>query len=157
MRALLLADSNRDAALSIFDDVVGKERPGSNVDTDNLRILLLCGESQEAARLAGERLKAGPVEYKTEERALKFLTGELTEEELLPSPDSDRYKLGRHLLIGLKYLASGDRAAAKARFQKATDPFYDGVPDCHLAEAFLKRMEADEHWPRSITGGAERQ
>ena len=81
---------------------------------------------------------------------VKFLAGELTAEELFPSPDSDPFKPSRHLLIGLKHLASGDRDAARIRFRKATDPFYDGVPDCHLAEAFLKRMEADEGWPRSI-------
>ncbi len=149
-RALLLADSNRDAALAIFDDVVGKERPGSNIDAFNLRILLLCGESREAARLAGERLKVGPVDDESDERALKFLTGEQTEDDLFPTPDSEPLQNSRYLLIGLKHLASGDRDAAMHWFQQATVPFFEGVPDHHLAEAFLKRMQADEFWPRSV-------
>ena len=68
MRALLMANRNRDAALAIFDDVVGKERPGSNVNTLQPADSTLCGENHEAARLAGERLKAGPIDDESEER-----------------------------------------------------------------------------------------
>jgi tetratricopeptide (TPR) repeat protein len=148
LRALLTVDRDRDAALSIFEEEADRNQTGNLAS--GLDVLLLCGEDQKAARIAKERLQLGPFDSESEENTLKFLAGEMTEEDLVASIDEFYLKDCAYYIAGLKHLARGDRAAAKVRFQKAIERIAPGLLPCHLAEAFLKRMEADERWPRSI-------
>ena len=152
LRALLTAHCDRQAALALFRDVMA-ERSGDATHLFDPSVLLLCGEHQEAARLARESLRSGHVFTDFQVAQLQFVAGELTEEEFfnsVASTDKGYLVKTAQYMIGLKHLAVGDRAGARTHFQQATEPFAETLPACHLSQAFLRRMDADVHWPRSI-------
>jgi hypothetical protein len=81
---------------------------------------------------------------------LKFVAGELAEEAFLAAATEIPFCNCANFLAGLRNLSKGDRDAAKMRFRKAIEPLVPRITQCHLSQAFLNRMDADEQWPRSI-------
>ncbi len=159
LRALLTAESDRDAALAMHDEMIQRQEARGRLGAFDPGVLFICGEHQKAARLARQRLDMGLVAADPEtdsvalaygRNVLQFVVGELTEEEFLAAASEPPFPSCANLLAGLRHLSTGDREAAKVRFQKAIEPFYPGVVQFHLSEAFLQRMEADAHWPSSI-------
>jgi tetratricopeptide (TPR) repeat protein len=159
LRALLTAEYDRDKALAMSAAVIKKQQARGVRGAFDPAVLFICGEHQQAARLARQLLDQGlgaaapkrnPAATLFEENVVRFVAGELTEEEFLVAAGEPPFPNCANFLAGLKHLSAGDREAAKRRFQEAIEPFAPGIIQCHLSEAFLHRMEADVHWPRSI-------
>jgi hypothetical protein len=152
VRALLLADRDPEAAMAIFREVEEAKRPDRVISAFDLSVPLLCGKPESVARIAATSLSTEiPVADEQWKTHLKFLAGEMAEKEFVSNSVLGWRQAGAYCLAGLKHLAAGDRAGGLNCFSEADARFTPGHPPSYLARAFLKRMESDEQWPRSIT------
>lgn len=85
------------------------------------------------------------------EKLLGFLAEQVSAADVVSAAGkSRRNQIMAYFAIGCTCLAEGKRDEAREQFQKAlaTGTFYYVEYDWSLA--FLKRMEKDPNWPRSI-------
>jgi len=126
-------------------------------------LLFALGKPEEVASLArelrsrGDVLSFGIPTSTDVEVLLAFLDGTASEADLLGHPASNDAERGRqHYVTGWKRLGGGDRAGARAAFQKAyeTTPFE--LMPWSMARAMLIRMK-DSGWPRAINHEGQKE
>jgi tetratricopeptide (TPR) repeat protein len=124
---------------------------------ERYRLLLLIGESAEAAQVA-RAFKAAGRKVIWYPPALSDLIisyyaddGSATEEVLLRAAEPRRTVLSDVChMIGIRRLAAGDRDGAKAMFRRAADNLAITYESWEYSLAFLTRMERDPAWPKWI-------
>jgi predicted Zn-dependent protease len=118
-------------------------------------ILRLLGRRAEAVEAA----RAIRVGFQREPRwlldwyrkLLDYCCDEASTEEILMAAGPSRWRqCEAHFFIGMNAVCDGDRAAAKAHFQKCIDTHVFGFFEYHWSRAFLTRIEKDPDWPAWI-------
>jgi tetratricopeptide (TPR) repeat protein len=149
----LLADTpdRKIDAVNIFEEVIS-ERPAIADRYVAIEILLLLGEREMAAQYAESWL----IELASDDQ-LPDTKSEVSEEQLLAliatgdKPHSESTNRTKDIIVdhtlGLLAIAEGDRESAIAHLSRAIEPPYIML-DQYWAEAFLQRLQEDEHWPR---------
>lgn len=126
-------------------------------DTYNgLLVLCLLGRSDEAQREARQFLSRPeqfpPLRRDQFRQAVRFMAGELTQDELLRSPGMNRGdRTNAHLSIALKGLSAGDRQIARDHFEKALALGVIEFVPYDLSYIYLRRLDQDKSWPKWIS------
>lgn len=83
-------------------------------------------------------------------RVVRFLAGDLEEEELLrEAPAGQARELSEHF-VGLRHLARGDRATARIHFRRSAEAAAGDSGTKAMSNHILRRMAEDPHWPPTI-------
>ncbi len=79
-----------------------------------------------------------------------FLEQAKPEEILKEAGTSNQHLATAHLVVGMDYLANGQRADAERHFRQSVECNSVMWNTHHWAEAYLERIAGDENWPESL-------
>jgi hypothetical protein len=152
---MILAESPNGAerALSACKDALQGDSHGRLSITQPLFVLLWLGWKAEVVR-ACRGLEENPFEdfhpvhRKRSQQNLDYLCGRMSAEEFLQSAGASRLRLCEvHFYIGLKRLATGDRAAAVRHLRQSVGTHVYMYFEYQYSRIFLQRLEEDPTWP----------
>lgn len=85
------------------------------------------------------------------QRIYDYATGNLSESEYLQEVSHSRFQLGNaHLMIGMSFLAQGDRQTARQHFQQVVDQRLNYEFFTAMARALLLQLDRAPQWPTWI-------
>jgi hypothetical protein len=153
LRAILAAEasSNSTPGIEIYDAAM--KRYTARDDLMNLqRALFILGQPQRAMAVCRQIRQTAPPLSKIwrpfSETCDKYVCGEISDEELIQLAKNSRTDQSTAFYaIALRRLGEGDRAEARACFQKAAAFPVSGWDYHDFSWACLKRMEMDPNWP----------
>jgi len=157
LAAIILAEQDRKAACQLCLDAAARPTGGIMDLYPQVFLRLLGSKSQadDAGRAVRQRNRKWPWRGGWYQQVLAFDCGELSPEQLLDRAGTSQWDLTEgNFHVGMKYLADGDRARAKERFQAAVDTGVFGFWEYEWSDLILSMMKHDPNWPSWIPASA---
>ena len=154
LAAIELGDGLEEARASAIE--LSSEPPADlNAAFAGSALNLLLGDTNRSARVAGSFLANQGVVARlaipsSTLRVVRYLAGEMSEENLLGSATTGNEQTLCHHFVGLQRLARGDRAAARDHFRRSVEVFSADSPAKHISRHILNRISASQDWPPTI-------
>ena len=116
------------------------------------RILFFLGQTERAMAACRQVRQSTPAPSRFwrpfTEHWVRYVCGETSDEDLIQlAKDSRVDQASAFHIVAIRRLGEGERAKARACFQKATAMALFGLADHDFSWIFLKRMELDPTWP----------
>jgi tetratricopeptide (TPR) repeat protein len=152
VRLLAVAEADGpEEAFRLYQAMAAKGLSAWEVYNGALVLYLLNREAdarQAAGALLADPARFPPLRRAQFRRALGFLAGESTPAEFLNPEDMNRGdQSNAHVTVGLTYLATGDRGAARKEFEATRDLWVIDFIPYDMACLLLSRMDKDKVWP----------